>query len=202
MQLQQFTFLVNTSETFGGRIQIKFELLRLLEMNVGTIENESIMALALHKTPWASPHDEIFTAAKSQMLLWYPAPEFVCTRIEGRFHLIFADALMLRFDKMVRSNLRPVICHDWGDVTSYDVKVQASFTKWALEKNGVLDSVHIFAKSPMLRLGIKVSNVAVGGIMSVYSSRESLQQAAHEKLSKHTRRNPKFSTGHHSLRGH
>lgn len=133
--------------------------------------------MASHSQPWTGKPDEEFQEQDGKLAIWYPRPRIACSKITGRFLFSFAERLMERFDRIIDDGHKLLVCHDWGDVASYDTRVQAEFTTWAQKRPGTTEAVMIFANSPMLRFGVTVTNVTVGGFMRVYDSRSRLQSA-------------------------
>ena len=62
-------------------------------------------------------------------------------------------------------------------MVGYDVDARIGLTRWTLENRRAFASVHFLLTSTIVRLGVQVANIALGGFMKAYSERTPFEHA-------------------------
>ncbi|MEM1417740.1 MAG: hypothetical protein AAGH15_22770 [Myxococcota bacterium] len=73
--------------------------------------------------------------------------------------------------------------HDWWRIGAYDSKARYLLTRWAVENLADLQAAHILTRSRLVKMGVSVANISVGGIGRLHEGSESFEQALHAAMS-------------------
>ena len=69
----------------------------------------------------------------------------------------------------------------WYELTTPDVdaakKFYPRFTGWGTQHRPDIDQVHLLAQSRVVQMGAAIANIALSGLINIYSDRESFNAA-------------------------
>ena len=68
--------------------------------------------------------------------------------------------------------------HDWSKVTGYDTQARITITSWSVKHRSRLVTAHMLARSKIVRMGVSVANIAVGGIAKLHESQRPGRRSA------------------------
>ena len=119
---------------------------------------------------------QLVTGPRGALRIWEAAPGVFLTHVTGNFHAEFVSPFTRAFSRVIRNRTADGF-HDWAAMDGYDVDARVALTRWAVESRGAFASVHFLVTSTIVRLGVQSANVAVGGVMQVYSERAPFERA-------------------------
>lgn len=129
-----------------------------------------------------------FVSDVGSLAAWEVVPQIFVSRVTGHMQLGHAEA-WLRIGNRILASGRPVAgFHDWFGMTSYDSATRAMLTDWSLANLASFHCVHIAIDSKLVRMGVTVANLALGGIMATHADSASLA-AAYEACVRDFRKN-------------
>lgn len=67
------------------------------------------------------------------------------------------------------------VFHEWTGLSSYDSPTRMRLTKWSVQHRDAFAEVHLAVRSPIIRMGVQVANVALGGIMKAHAGVATLE---------------------------
>lgn len=114
--------------------------------------------------------------------LWMASEDVVVERFEGHASIEFVDPILDFLEAVIARGIRPRVFDDWELATSYDTAVRNRMTAWTLKHRKEIAQTHILVRSRLLAMGVTVANLAVGGSLRVYSSRDAFERALYEAL--------------------
>ena len=96
--------------------------------------------------------------------------------------LDFAEAYVEVGNSVLAETKRAVGLHDWSKMTGYDAGVRMQVTAWALKVITRFDDIHVYSVSSVVRMGVSVANIALGGSITVHKCPEAFAQAREHLL--------------------
>jgi len=106
--------------------------------------------------------------------LWEAVPQLFVTRASGRMEPAHADAWIEMAEAIVARGPRIAGVFDWLGMETYDSDVRKRLTDWGVRHRKMLYEIHIAHSSALVRMGVSVANVALGGMIQPHSTRLSL----------------------------
>jgi hypothetical protein len=85
-------------------------------------------------------------------------------------------------DKLIGQGARPVIFNDWWDLSGYDSDARLKLTDWIFWIRGKIVGSHILVRSKIVSMGVSIANLALGGMLTVYTDRQEFTLAYHRAL--------------------
>ncbi len=67
--------------------------------------------------------------------------------------------------------------HDWWEVDGYDNQARYTLTSWSLKHRKQIESADILTRSKIVKMGVSVGNIALGGLAKLHDSPASFRQA-------------------------
>ncbi len=67
---------------------------------------------------------------------------------------------------------------DYWDSGNYDTKYRIDMVAWGRANLDKIDNLHVLARTPMIRMGVSVANLAMGNIFTLHSARAPFDIAA------------------------
>lgn len=114
---------------------------------------------------------------KGTLRVWSIAPAIFVTRTVGFVEESHADLFESYGLQCIQQNGGRKIraFHDWLDMTGYDSKCRTRLTAWSRRHLGDFEEVHMAVRSKIVAMGVQLANLALGGIIQVYSERTRLE---------------------------
>lgn len=122
-----------------------------------------------------SEYAELLGAARSSQHTDYGSCEVwqwenvLVSEVAGRFKIDFGEAVIAGFDEAARFG-SVVAFHDWEDVHSYDVVVQARFTTHGALNVNNAKLLQFLASHGVIRAAISTTNLVYRGKLQVVST--------------------------------
>ena len=106
--------------------------------------------------------------------LWEAVPHLFVTRATGRMESAHADAWIEMADRIVERGPRIAGIFDWLGMEAYDSDVRKRLTEWGMRHRKELVEIHIAHSSALVRMGVSVANIALGGLIQPHANRATL----------------------------
>ena len=120
---------------------------------------------------------KITVGTRGTLAIWQPSRGVLFTQVTGCFEDAFAASFISAFTSVVRNKTSQHAFHDWSAMVAYDVDARIALTRWSHAHRHTFASVHFLVSSTLVRLGVQVANVALGGFMTVHEARTSFEHA-------------------------
>lgn len=85
-------------------------------------------------------------------------------------------------DKLIGQGARPIIFNDWWELSGYDSDARLKLTDWIFWIRGKIVGSHILVRSKIVSMGVSIANLALGGMLTVYTDRQEFTLAYHRAL--------------------
>ena len=124
------------------------------------------------------PTFEIYHGAGCTNRLDWTRQGIVRTIMMGHAGVASAEAIIRRFEVVVRFTGRITALYDVWDLTGYDSDFRIELTKWGTKNRSTIDAIHATTRSKMVNMGLSVANLAMGGILTPYGNRADFDAVA------------------------
>ncbi len=114
---------------------------------------------------------------KGTLRIWQPERGILLTQVTGSFEDALVSPFTSTFTIALRTKVTHHAFHDWSAMTGYDVDARIALTRWTLQHRHAFASVHFLISSNLVRLGVQVANVALGGFMTAHGERLAFEHA-------------------------
>lgn len=121
--------------------------------------------------------DRILETTQGRGRIWSPRAGVFASVLEGQMNVDFAEAYIEVGDAVLEHCKQAVGIHDWSDMTGYDSGVRSKVTAWAMRVITRFEAIHVFSQSSVVRMGVSVANIALGGRIVVHAQRDAFEQA-------------------------
>lgn len=105
--------------------------------------------------------NDIVTPAKN--VLWFAA--------HGTVEVAFADALIREADQMLLAHGKLYLFADTSGVVDYEPQFREAMTHWFRRRRSQLTGVHVLIANPLVKMGVGMINLLLGGLLTTYSDR-------------------------------
>jgi hypothetical protein len=85
-------------------------------------------------------------------------------------------------DKLILAGMKPLIFNDWWEMTGYDTDARLKLTDWIFWIRGKIVGSHILVRSKIVSMGVSIANLALGGMLTVYTDRQEFSLAYHRAV--------------------
>jgi hypothetical protein len=131
----------------------------------------------------SGPTFEVWRMRSSTLRLeWSRAGRVAVVRLTvvGHGHIEFAGPCIRRWEDALRTSERLRFLVDFWSMPTYDSPFRIGLTEWTAEHRGRLEPIHMLTRSPLVRMGAQVANLALGGLIKTYTLRTSFDLAVKE----------------------
>lgn len=119
---------------------------------------------------WTSPNGEL------QFLR--PVPHVLVTRFRGSMYDVnFAQVTVDAIEQHVTLQRMPDIFHDWEGMQLYETESRTRLTQQSIRLLPRVGSFSVLAKSKVVRMGVSMASLMLGGRIQLYTTREEFEQA-------------------------
>lgn len=143
------------------------------------ISNPAPTRDALRKVE-SAPTFEVWSLKSSTMRLDWSRAGIVVFTVVGYGHAEFGPPCIRRWSDALRTSERLTSVTDFWDVSGYDSRLRIELTEWLLERRSRLEPLHLLARSPIVRMGAAVANLALGGLIKTYALRANYDAAVNQ----------------------
>jgi hypothetical protein len=124
----------------------------------------------------------VYPSTKGTVYLWEPAPRIVVSRVVGLLTAEGASAIEMAARRAASKYGKYAAFHDWEAMTDYEPQARSRLVQVALDLFKATESIHIFATSKLVQLGVRAASVAVRW-MNVHATRSTFEAALRKALS-------------------
>lgn len=124
---------------------------------------------------------EVYPAARGTLYMWQPVPRVIVTRVVGVLTAEGASAIEMAGRRAGAKYGKHAGFHDWEAMTDYEPDARAKLVQAALELFKVTESIHFYATSNLVQLGLRAASVAVRR-MHIHPNRLAFEAALQRAL--------------------
>ena len=88
--------------------------------------------------------------------------------VSGHGHAEFAAPVVRRWEGAIRSGGRMTLLVDFGEMPAYDSKLRVELQAWGVKHRAQVESIHMLSRSKLVSMGAAVTNLALGGMITMY----------------------------------
>lgn len=112
---------------------------------------------------WTTAHGEVST--------WIVAPGLFASRAAGHIDAELAGKVVATGNEVIREYGSLLAFHDWQNIRTYEGDARKELTQWGIAIRGKVERVHLLTGSKLVRMGIAVASIALGGMVVAYEDR-------------------------------
>jgi hypothetical protein len=111
----------------------------------------------------------VVTTPRGTLSIWLPRPGLLVTQATGHLSLAQIHAIIAAGDQ-TRGEGTLLGFHNFFDVQTYDSAARTAMTSWGYRIRGSVERVHFAIGSRLVRMGISVASMALGGMLVTYDA--------------------------------
>jgi len=116
-------------------------------------------------------------AGRCEFAVWEPAPQVLVDQVVGHFERPHAEAFLRAGNRMLARGRPFVVFHEWIGMTSYESISRQLLTEWFVKNLRSMPDIHVSVESKLVRMGVSVANLALGGVLHLHDDRASIARA-------------------------
>ncbi len=120
--------------------------------------------------------------AKGRTVVYARSPHVLIVTVVGQLSAAMARLELTQATALLATAPRLSIFHNWAEMTGYESAAREQLTRWTMRHKHDTRP-HLLLRSPLVSMGVSVANLALGNILIVHSTLESLQAAMQMALS-------------------
>ena len=125
---------------------------------------------------WGRLEDREIAEQTGRLVLSNPAPGVFYTLADGRLGVEAASVYTQYGDEIGTQDGRHIGLHDWWSMTGYEPGVRQHVVTWSMKVISRWDEIHVALRSHVVKMGVNLANIALGGKISVHTRRESFEE--------------------------
>ena len=129
-----------------------------------------------------------WTTARGEVPAWMPAPGVYVTQSVGHIDTELAGKIVTGGNDVIRECGFLLAFHDWQKLLTYDGDARKQLTQWGMAVRGQVERVHLLTGSKLVRMGVAVASIALGGMMVAYDDRAVFERVLADAIA--TKRRP------------
>ena len=98
--------------------------------------------------------------------------DVVYEQVTGYLEKDIVSKITHPIDKLIGQGARPIIFNDWWELSGYDSDARLKLTDWIFWIRGKIVGSHILVRSKIVSMGVSIANLALGGMLTVYTDRQ------------------------------
>jgi hypothetical protein len=106
----------------------------------------------------------------------------VYEQVTGYLEKDYVTNITQPVDKLIHAGTKPLIFNDWWELTGYDTDARLKLTDWIFWIRGKITGSHILVRSKIVSMGVSIANLALGGMLTVYTDRQEFNLAYHRAV--------------------
>jgi hypothetical protein len=118
----------------------------------------------------------------SQMTMWVPAPAVMLVQISGHGEGAFVEPVISAIDVATAARLRPQLFFEIMSMPRYDSSFRTRFTSYFARAKRDVATLAVLTDSKFALMGATVANLALGGLISVFSVQVEFDRAVDAAL--------------------
>lgn len=131
---------------------------------------------------WRSLDEQVWATELGRLRLTNPAPGVFMSEAVGVLGLEAAHAYTGFADAVAGQGAGGIGLHDWWEMSGYDPGVRQHVVGWSLRIISEWEQIHVALRSKVVKMGVTLANVALGGKISIYTDRARFEAARRETI--------------------
>jgi hypothetical protein len=125
----------------------------------------------------SKPAIEELRDERGAIRFWRPAHDVLVSIVVG--HLSHKAGLRIIYwlDTILINDTQVRQWHNWHEMKSFDVASQRDLTAWHVKNRKAVRDLNIICQSQLVLMGVRVANVALGGLIQVYKEPRMFEDA-------------------------
>lgn len=119
----------------------------------------------------------------------------VYEQVSGYLEKDIVTKITAPIDRLIANGAKPVIFNDWWELSGYDSDARLKLTDWIFWIRGKIVGSHILVRSKIVSMGVSIANLALGGMLTVYTDRADFTLAYHKAMRQSVRPMPFSESG-------
>ena len=120
---------------------------------------------------------EELSEERGSLRVSYPVRGVVRTRVTGFGTAEPAGRLVRWVDVAIAAGEKPLLFHDWYDVTGYEPPARRLLAAWYARVFDDVRAVHILSSNKIVSMGVGLVSIAMGHAIVAHSERRELELA-------------------------
>jgi hypothetical protein len=126
----------------------------------------------------------MFANENGRIVLWKPATRLMMSHWDGRVDEAVAKQCAAAMTRIMGSEPGWLSFGDCWDLEDYERGTRVTVADFTKKMRPQLDGMHTLVRSKMVAMGVAVINMAMGGFLTVYSSKAKFQSALEAEIAK------------------
>lgn len=114
--------------------------------------------------------------------IYRPQPDVLVSVVAGHFAHAGALRIIQTLDLIGLEHTQLRQWHHWYDMSSFDITSQRDLTTWHVRHRKLIHELNIVCRSQLVLMGVRVANVALGGLIQVYQDPAMFEAAIDREL--------------------
>ena len=124
-----------------------------------------------------------WTSSNGELQILKPMPHVLVTRFRGAMYDVsFAQVTHDAIEEHAAMQRMPDIFHDWEGMQLYETESRTRLTKQAVRLLPRIGSFSVLAKSKVVRMGVSMASLMLGGRINLYTTRDEFEQAVQRAM--------------------
>jgi hypothetical protein len=128
---------------------------------------------------------EVWQVQSNTMRIDWSRKGIIVLTLVGHGNGEFAAPCLRRLNEALRASERLKLAIDCWEAPGYDTALRIALTEWMVEHRSRIEQIHVLARAPMVRMGVSVANLALGGLIKTYALRPSYEVAVKQLSATH-----------------
>jgi hypothetical protein len=125
----------------------------------------------------SGPTFEVWQLRASSMRLDWSRAGIVELTLSGHGYAEFVAPSLRRWNETLLTCERLTLLVDFWDMPGNESQLRLGMTDWVLEHRTRLEPIHLLTRSPLVRMGVTVANIALGGLIQIHGMRATYDSA-------------------------
>lgn len=131
---------------------------------------------------WSGLEERLLETKTGRLRLANPARGVFLSEATGRLGLEAAHAYTVYADEVATQRDGGIGLHDWWEMAGYDPGVRQHVVGWSLRIISEWTQIHVALRSQVVKMGVTLANVALGGKVNIYTDRSKFEAARRAAL--------------------
>lgn len=123
-----------------------------------------------------------WTTGRGEVSTWILAPGLFATRATGHIELELSSKIVAAGNDVIREHGKLLAFHDWQGLLTYESDARKQLTDWGVAIRGKVERVHLLTGSKLVRMGVAVASIALGGMLTAYDDRRAFEKLLAEAI--------------------
>lgn len=126
---------------------------------------------------WRALDDRVIETELGRLRLANPARGVFLSEAAGRLGVEAAHAYTDYADEIATQYAGGIGVHDWWTMAGYDPGVRQHVVGWSMRVISDWVQIHVALRSQIVKMGVTLANVALGGKVAIYTDRNKFAAA-------------------------